>query len=179
MASPTSPGSWPAAKPRPWRVDTARLSDGRDVVVALSEEGRMELFESLPDKDRYITRFKVRELLPNAGYLDDIAIGPDARIYVSDLDTESIHVFQPIDGLPQPDPVPTPTPVPSLGDCEIVHDKVAGPAQVLIGQRAKVELGLRADCPEGGDRLGGDIIIVLDRDPQSETTLPITQALQL
>ena len=162
----------------PWRVDTARLSDGRDMVVALSDEGHVELFESLPDGVRYITRFAIKDLLSNTGYIDDIAIGPDAKIYVSDLNQEAVHVFDPLNGLPEPDPVPTPTPEPGLGDCEIVHDKQAGPAQVLIGQRAEVTLSLRADCPEGSDRLGGDIVIVLDRDPLAETSLPITQALR-
>jgi len=93
-----------------------------------------------------------------AASADDVALRPDGRLLVANVDTASISVLSPNDSAPSPTPEPTAAAPPV---CVLSGDKRASPSTVVLGDAASIELYLSAVCPPAARVDGIDLVLVL------------------
>ncbi len=137
--------------------------DGREVVAALLADGAVELHDALGGKllARWRPEVDGKELA-----ISDLALGRDGTVYLGDAEAQAIRVYAPSIGLPntaEPPAEPSPTATPSQLACTLRGDRIARPAEVVLGSTAAVTLSLAADCPNSSRVLGADLVLVLDR----------------
>lgn len=150
----------------PVRVGTARLADGRSAAVVLRADGHVALREA---DGTLLAALDPEEVEGVAGPIDDIALDPAGRIYLSDAGVDAVHILAPVAGAPPtPAPMPTPQQTPSVPACRVRHDKVAHPARVVLGEEATVQLTLRADCEGSSEKAGADVVAVVDNSFYSQ-----------
>ncbi len=85
---------------------------------------------------------------------NDLAVGPDGRVYVAMDETDEIAVFE-------PDPDAQPGQLPGFeARCLLEHDKLASPARIDLGFSVQVSLRIDGECPLADGR--SDILLLVD-----------------
>jgi Mg-chelatase subunit ChlD/sugar lactone lactonase YvrE len=131
----------------PLRIDAGQ--DGS--IYALLREGWVLKFD---DSGKMLAGWEVLPGAPRPPHLTDLAVGPRGRVYVSLDELNEVAIFE-------PDASITPGDLPSFAArCDLMHDKIAAPAEIELGYSVQVSLSVDGECPLADGR--SDIMLLVD-----------------
>lgn len=150
-------GAGVAAGPR--RLAATRTTDGT-LVAALRSDGSVAVFDDAGDL-RAAWRPRTANGTPITG--DDVAVGPDGRVYLVAGTGRAVHAFAAPGGGDVEAPATTPPPPdPARRACAPVARRIVPAGSVPAGVEIDVGIAIDVACPPGR-AAGADVVVALDR----------------
>jgi Mg-chelatase subunit ChlD len=148
--------SWPAGfRAGPKRIAAGRLPDGRPGLALLHEDNSVTL--QARDGGALLALWRPDS---DGARLEDLALDEEGRIYLIEDGRRRVLRLTPAEERPRPA-----SDLPPISDraCRLQARQWVEPAELHLGQRARVTLRLDQACPRNPDRIGADLLLVLDR----------------